>query len=212
MRILFLLLVMANAAFYAYSYVAREGSAVQTAGPELQINAEKVKIMKEVKNEPSACLEWGVMAGPDVARADAALARLELPAGSMRQVTVDAAGFWVHIPPLKSKVELDKKMGELKAFGITDFSAIQDPNLGSNAISLGIFSSEDAAQSRLAMLKGKGVRSAVVEPRTGIIKQTRFYVREPGTDVVAKLAELQQGFPGSQIKAGPCPTPEATKN
>jgi hypothetical protein len=118
----------------------------------------------------------------------------------------------VHIPPLKGKAELDKKLSEVKAFGVTDFSAVQDPNLGRNAISLGIFSTEDAARSRLAILKEKGVHSAVMEPRAGIIKQARFFVREPGTEIVAKLAELQQGFPGSQIKAGPCPAPEIAKN
>lgn len=214
MRTLFLLLVLANLAFYAYAFVARDrGTAAP--GSELQLNAERMRIVKrgEGKSQPevSACLEWGVMSGADVARADAALAGLELPAGSVRRIAADATGYWVHIPPVKSKAELDKKLGELKAFGVTDYSAVQDANLGRNAISLGVFSTEDAAQSRLAALKEMGVRSAVMDARQGIIRQVRFFVREPGTDVVAKLTELQQGFPGSQIKAGRCPAGEATK-
>lgn len=212
MRTLFLLLVLVNAGFYAYSYVTREGSAVQTAGPELQINAERIRIMKQAKGAPAVCLEWGGLTGPDIARADTALAGLELPAEGVQRVAAEAPGFWVHIPPLKSKAELDKKMGELKSAGITDFSAVQDPTLGRNAISLGIFSTEDAARGRLAALKEKGVQSAVMESRAGLIKQARYYVREPRTNIVSKLAELQQGFPGSQIKAGPCPAPEAVKN
>jgi hypothetical protein len=129
----------------------------------------------------------------------------------MQRVAVDATGYWVHIPPLKSKAEMDKKLGELTTFGIADFSPVQDPNLGRYAISLGIFSTEDAAQGRLATLKEKGVRSAVMEPRAGIVKQARFFVREPGADVVGKLAEIQQGFPGSLIKAGRCPATDDTK-
>jgi hypothetical protein len=220
MRILFLLLLLANAVFYAYAFVARERGAAETAGPELQINAEKIRIVKRVEkaegsgakvvsavNTPAACLEWGIIAGPDVVRADAALARLELRADSVRRVMSDAAGYWVHIPALKNKAELDKKMSEVKAFGVTDVSAVQDSGLGRNAISLGIFSTEEAAQTRLATLKAKGVRSAVVEPREGIIRQARFFVREPGEDIVARLAELQREFPGSQIKAGQCPVP-----
>jgi hypothetical protein len=32
-----------------------------------------------------------------------------------------------------------------------------------------------------------------------------YYVREPDAAVVAHVAELQRNFPGTQIKAGPCP-------
>lgn len=218
MRTLFLLLLLANAVFYAYAYVARERGAAETAGPELQINAEKIRIIKRVENAvgsgskalaaadmPAACLEWGVMAGSDIARADAALAQLELPAGSVQRVMLDATGYWVHIPSLKDKADVDKKMSEVKAFGIADVSAVQDAGLGRNAISLGIFSTEGAAQTRLATLKAKGVRSAVMERREGIIKQARFFVKEPGEAIVARLAELHREFPGSQIKAGTCP-------
>ena len=205
MRTLFLILVLANVVFYAYAYVARERDTARKAGPELQINAEKIRIVKPTV--PAVCLEWGSIAESDMARAEALLASLELPAGSMRRVNVDTTGYWVHIPPLKTKADLDKKLGEVKVLGVTDFSAIQDPTLGVNAISLGIFSSEEAAQNRLVALKGKGVRSAVMEPRAGIIKQAVFFVREPRTEVVAKLTEAQQSFFGSQIKAGPCPAP-----
>jgi hypothetical protein len=214
MRTLFLLLVLANLAFYAYAFVARERGPARSAA-ELQISADRVRIVKpavdKTSSGPSACLEWGVMAGAEIARAEAALARLELPTGSMHRVLADATGYWVHIPPLKSKAELDRRMGELRSFGITDFSAVQDASLGRNAISLGIFSTEDAAQGRLAMLKEKGVRSAVMEARQGIIKQARFLVRDPGKDVVARFAELQREFPGSQIRAGPCPAIDAAK-
>ena len=200
-----MLLVLANAAFFAYANVASERETARKAGPELQINADKIRIVKPTV--PAACLEWSVIAEPDIARAEAVLASLELPAGSTRRVNVDATGYWVHIPPLKTKADLDKKLGDVKALGVTDFSAIQDPTLGVNAISLGIFSTEEAAQNRLAALKGKGVRSAVMEPRAGIIKQALFSVREPGTEIVAKLTEVRQSFSGSQIKAAPCPAP-----
>lgn len=220
MRILFLLLLLANAVFYAYAFIAREHGAADSAGPELQINADKIRIVRDVEkgaasgrklvgatDAPAACLEWGVIAGPDVARADAALARLELRQDSVRRVVTDATGYWVHIPSLKSKAEVDKKMSEVKAFGIADVSAVQDSTLGRNVVSLGIFSTEEAAQSRLSALKAKGVRSAVIEPREGIIKQARFFVREPGEEVVARLAELQREFPGTHIRAGACPVP-----
>jgi hypothetical protein len=218
MRTLCLLLLLANVVFYAYAFIARERGTAETPGPELQLNADRISIVKRTDrgatapprgllppNSPAACLEWGVIAGPDVARADAALARLELRADGLVRLATDAVGYWVHIPSLKTKAELDRKMSEVRSFGILDVSAVQEAGPGGNSISLGIFSTEEAAQARLAALKAKGVRSAVMERRESIIKQTRFFVREPGEVVVARLTELQREFPGSALKAGPCP-------
>jgi hypothetical protein len=36
-------------------------------------------------------------------------------------------------------------------------------------------------------------------------KRFAYYVREPDAATVAQIAELQRGFPGTEIKAGPCP-------
>jgi hypothetical protein len=36
-------------------------------------------------------------------------------------------------------------------------------------------------------------------------KQYAYFVREPEAEVVAQIAELQRTFPGTAIKAGPCP-------
>jgi hypothetical protein len=154
---------------------------------------------------PAACLEWGLLAGPDVARADAAIARLDLPQVLVQRVVADVGGYWVYIPPLKDKVEVDKKIRELKKLGVTDFFAVQDQTRWRNAISLGIFKSEDTARNFLARLRGKGVRSAIVERRENFLKQIVYFVREPGDATVTKLAELQREFPGTEIKAASCP-------
>jgi hypothetical protein len=37
-------------------------------------------------------------------------------------------------------------------------------------------------------------------------KRYAYYVREPDAGAVAQIAELQRGFPGTDIKAGPCPS------
>jgi hypothetical protein len=37
-------------------------------------------------------------------------------------------------------------------------------------------------------------------------KRFAYYVREPDAATVAQIAELQRGFPGTQIKAGACPS------
>lgn len=222
MRLLFLLLALANIVFYAYAFVAKPQGSADSQIPLLQINPEKIRIVKATGTVssgkpnpaeqakapppgPAACLEWGLFAGPDVARAAAAIARLELPQTLVQRVVADVGGYWVYIPPLRSKAEVDKKIGELKALGVTDFFAVQDQTPWRNAISLGIFKSEEAAKSFLAGLREKGVRSAILERRGNFLKQMAYFVREPGEAMVARLAELQREFPGSEIKAVACP-------
>lgn len=218
MRLLFLLLVLANVAFYAYAFLARQQSGVDSQIPLLQINPEKIGIVKAgggvapEKSKSAAppggltpCLEWGLFAGPDVARADAAIARLELPQVLVQRMIADVGGYWVYIPPLNTKADVDRKIGELKALGVTDFFAVQDQTQWRNAISLGIFKSEEAAKKFLAGLREKGVRSAIIERRENFLKQIAYFVREPGELMIGKLAELQREFPGSEIKAVACP-------
>lgn len=223
MRLLFLMLVLANAAFYAYGLVAQQQGAADSQSALLQINPEKIQIIgasggavpEKTKPAapspaatgpvPAACLEWGYFAGPDVVHADAAIVRLELPQALVQRVVADVGGYWVYIPPQKNKAEADRKIGELKALGVADFFAVQEQGQWRHAISLGIFKSEDAAKSFLAALREKGVRSAIVERRENFLKQIAYFVREPSPAMVARLAELQREFSGSEVKAVACP-------
>ena len=232
MRALFLLLVLANLLFFAYAHVSREGAGAGGSVQQLQIAPEKIKLLKaageapadkpkapgkaippapKLTVAPSACLEWGVFAGPAVARAETALAQLRLAAGQLDRVVTDAGGYWVYMPPLKNKAEADKKVAELQALGITEFFVVQDAGQWRNAISLGIFRSDDAAQAFLARLKERGVRSAIAARRENFLKQVAFYVREPSDATVAWVTALQREFPGTEIKAGPCPAPSVAK-
>jgi hypothetical protein len=235
MRALFLLLVLANLIFFAYVQVTRESADSGGRISELQIAPEKIKQLKKpdatpgkskgkgkaiaattsntAAAAPAACVEWGGFAGPAVAKAEAALAKLELPASQIDRAVIDAGGYWVYMPPLKTKAEIDRKVGELKALGITEFFVVQDAGPWKNAISLGIFRTEDAAQGYLAKLKERGVRSAIAARRENFLKQVAFYVREPSPATVAKLTDLQKDFFGTEMKAGPCPPPAiAAKN
>ena len=40
----------------------------------------------------------------------------------------------------------------------------------------------------------------------GGARRYAYYVREPDAGTVAQIAELQRSFPGTDIKAGPCPS------
>jgi hypothetical protein len=227
MRAFFLLLVLVNLAYFAYGRVALEGDGIEGRIPQLQVAPERIKLLnatgrapadkqplplkasppappKTATAAPAACVEWGIFAGPGVARAERALASLELPEGQVERAVTDAGGYWVHIAPLKNKAEVDRKVKELRSLGVTEF-VVQDSGQWRNAISLGIFRTDEGAQAFLAGLKQRGVRSAIVTRRENFLRQVVFHVREPSEATVARLMELQQEFPGSEMKAGPCP-------
>ena len=60
----------------------------------------------------------------------------------------------------------------------------------------------DSALARLSLPLPPLQRSL---SEVGGVKRSAFFVREPDAAVVAQIAELQRGFPGTAIKAGPCP-------
>lgn len=229
MRALFLLLILANLIFFAYAHVAGEGATIGNRIAALQISPDRIRLLRsgggpaaEVAQEsrqsippvlapkaPGACLEWNNLGGPDVARAENDLAQVGIESARIDRVVADADGYWVHMPPLANKADVDRKIGELKALGVQEFFVVQEAGKWRNAISLGIFRSDEAANVFLASLRQRGVRSAVVSRREKLLKQVVFYVREPSDSVVAKLAEIQRNYPGTEMRASPCPPPSA---
>lgn len=213
MRAVFLLLLLANVAFFAYAQWMRGPDASADLIPRLQVHPERIKIVPASEQpriggaarDAVACLEWGLFAGPDVARADVAVASLALPGAAVQRAVADSGGYWVYLPPLKTRAEIDRRVAALKARGVSDFYVVQEAGQWRNAISLGLFRSEETARNRAARLKKSGVQGVVLERRENILKQIAYFVREPDPAVVARLAELQREFPATEVKAVPCP-------
>jgi hypothetical protein len=215
MRTLFFILALANALFFAYSWFgsgARADSDAQIIGQQLDpgkirlLRPEQVIALTRKAEPPKAaaavatvCLEWGGFAGADAARAQQALDPLALGANLTQRKQDDVAGFWVYIPPLASRQAATQKAAELKRLGVDDYFVVPDDPKWHNAISLGVFKTEDAAKARLAALRAKGVKSAVVAARAAQTGKTYFQVHDANPAVAAKLNELKQGFPGSDV-------------
>lgn len=216
MRLLFLVLLLANLAFAALIQRGPgTGNDAQLAQQQLhperiklvpyqQIAAPADKVAAKLAANIGACLEWGTFAGNEMTRAASALAKLGLGEKLGQRSLEEITAYWVYIPPLKSKQDADKKISELKALGLTDYFLVQDNSKWRNAISLGIFKTRDAANHRLTGLKDQGVKSAAMGERSQKVSQITFVVREPGEGVAARLVELQKEFPGSELKATQC--------
>lgn len=223
MRTLFLLLVLANLAFFAWVNFIGELDTQSDPRPlARQLTPEKLRILppepaaqaqaavapKPAAEAPPArvaCIEWGGFTPADAARAGEALAPFALgPRLSQRQVD-DVANWWVYIPPRGNRPEAQKKVGELKARGVEEFFIVQDPGPFQYAVSLGVFKTEAAATSRLEALRAKDVRTAVVGKRETALQKTWFQVRGADDALAAKLREMAQGFPGSEVHDCPAP-------
>lgn len=222
MRLLFLILLLANLIGFAYIRYAESRAGVDAQIALLQISPEKVKLLKPrgtdkaaaalSSSPPSpalACLEWGGFAAADAPRAAAALARFDL-ADKLSQRGVSDAGWWVYVPPLKTKAEADQKAGEVKALGIGDLFVVQENSQWRFALALGTFKTEEAANNYLAQLRQKGLRSAVVGPRGAI--SSIFVIRDPDDALAARIAGLTADFPNAQLKATACADALAAKN
>jgi hypothetical protein len=152
---------------------------------------------------PGACSEWGGFAIAEAPKAEQALAPLALGARLVQRRSDETAGWWVFIPPQSNRAAALKKTAELKALGIDDYFILQDEGKMRWAVSLGIFSTEEAARNRLEALRAKGVRSAQTGERDTPVSKVWFQVRNADAALQAKLKELAQGSPGTEVRDCP---------
>jgi hypothetical protein len=207
MRLLFALLVVANLALAVYGLLAPRANSPDAALLERQTGAEQIRIVppRPAPARRAACVEWGGFADAEVSLARRELAELDLGAKLTETRAPAAANWWVYIPPLPERPDVERKLGELQALGVSDYFVVEGEGPMRNAISLGIFRSEQAAFDFLEELRGMGVRSARVGAREQRLTQVAFLVREPDARTSARLAELAIRFRGTELKALDCP-------
>jgi hypothetical protein len=154
--------------------------------------------------EAKICMEWGEFSGTDLARAEKELSGLKL-GDRLTQRTIEyESGYWVYIPPLTNKAALNNKIEEIKAAGLEDYYVLRESRKWNNAISLGVFKTEEAAKKFLLNIKKKGFRTAKVGERKRKLKFTVFVFKRIDAAEGIKLATLQKGFANSELKTLPC--------
>jgi hypothetical protein len=213
MRLLVLLLLLANVGLFAWSRYAPQLASTESHLIAQQIHPEAIRLLTPLQladageragdARGTACLEWGAFSPGDVARAHAALEQLG-PRVSERRVE-DEAGWWVYMQPQGTRQAANEKVAELKRLGIDDYFMVQDDPRLRFAISLGVYRTEQGAKARLEQLRARGVRTAQVAPRTTSASRVFLQVRDIPEQAKAKLAELREAFPGTGLKDCPAP-------
>ena len=212
MKALFFVMLAANLALAAFVYVRDNLPNPDAQILSQQLNAEQIRIVPPrpqppptavaAAPAPGVCVEWGNFAAAESTRAQAALEAIALGPRSQKIDVPVTTSYWIFIPPLKSKADMDRKAGELRALGVNVYALILEPGRWRYAISLGVFRTEDAARRYLALLRGKAVRSAQLGEREQRITQNAFVIRDP---TAAQLASLRADYPGTELRTVDCP-------
>ncbi len=148
----------------------------------------------------AACVELSGIAGADIPKARDAFAAFKLGDRLTERRVEEITRHWVFIAPANDRRSAEVNMAQLRRQGVSDMSIRPD-----NAISLGVFSTEEAARRFLTSLEAKGVKGAEVGPFVKEMREIVMLVREPDTETVARLALLQREYANTLLRAVPCP-------
>ena len=211
MRIVLILLLLANLTLFAYTRLDSGGG----EGVLLtdQVQPDKIKLLTpqqvaglgpaKVAALSDACIEWGPFADPDRTRALADLESLTLGRLLTQKRVEFDGGFMVFMGPFSSRGTADTRAAELKRQGVRD-AVVTETGRGQSFVTLGSFRVEAAATAYLESLAAQGIKLAKLERSTQPIAQSMLVVRSPPQNAVARLKELQPQYPGTDVRATTC--------
>ena len=212
MRALFLLLLLANLAFFAWArYLAQPDPGTDPQPLARQIDPQKLRIVAPPlarktaaaaapSAAPGVCVEWGSFTLADVPAARKLLQPLALGNRVSERQVEETANWWVFMPPQGNKQSAQQKASELDALGVSDYHIVSDEGAYRWAISLGAFRSEAGAQARLTALQAKGVRTAQVGPRVSEVQKVWLRIRGVDAGLRERLQDFAKAIEGSELR------------
>jgi hypothetical protein len=220
MRALFLVLLFANLAFFAWArYLSPADAAADSTPLTRQIEPEKLRILGTGDPQPApkpappaaaatpagsaaqACMEWGSFTLVDAPRAQKMLEPLALGARLAQRRTEETAGWWVYVPPQGTRQNALKKAAELKSLGVEEYFVVADEGPFRWGVSLGVFRTEEAALSRLATLRRQGVKTAEIGARETLVPKVWLQVQGVEAGLESQLREIAKQIDGSELRS-----------
>jgi len=214
-RLLFFLLLIATGTFGVHLWLSASTERADFSARER--NRDEVRIVavtppliaartaeetrRTVQNlAGAACVEFSGITGGDIPKARDAFGALRLGDRLVERRIEEITRHWVFVPAARDRRTAENTMAQLRRQGVSDMSIRPD-----NTISLGVFSTEDAARRFLSTLEAKGVKGAESGPFVRDLRELVMLVKEPDTETVARLALLQREYAGTQLRAVACP-------
>jgi hypothetical protein len=226
LRALVVLLLFANLAFFAWTQGWLTGlTGISPEGdrdPERlkrQLRPEVIRVLPPdavpasapteqntgiAGSATTACLESGPYSATELPAAEGVL-KAALPAGTSWAVqTQDRPGVWlVYMGKYANREALDKKVAELKAFGVQPEPVRSSPEL-EPGLSLGRYENRTQADERLAELGRRGVRTARVVNIAPPAQTHSLRFAQADSGLQQTLGSLKDRLPGEKA-FGPCP-------
>lgn len=194
MRTLVFLLVLGNLVFFAYA----RGYFGPTVDPDAdrvnqQLQPEKVVVVARGEGPPATrraavpraeapvCLQWDGLGARDADKLAAAAAGLAGAQPVERQADkVTRTRHWVRIAPLATQALAERKAAEATRMGVRSHEVVADGDQW--ALSMGLFSTREAAENHLAALRKQGIRSATIGERIDSLERVRAVWRGSAGD------------------------------
>ncbi|BAV34603.1 hypothetical protein SCL_2320 [Sulfuricaulis limicola] len=220
---IFAALVLANIGLWMWASWYQDAPVEETRAARAPVAPEKMRLLNEpgVKLVPRkqpppanaeltasvapACFHIGPFPDVDlVARAETRLNELPLTYSRRAEETRSVTGYLVYLPPLSSPKAAERKRQELTRLGFKDHALMQEEGM-QNAISLGLFTVEANAASRVRELAAKKIQ-ARIQPFQQT--RTRFWldvaVRAPA-ETQGKLRQIDWAAKDVQVQEIACP-------
>lgn len=217
MRALVFLLILANLLFLAWTQgyfgasadpdafrlqqqlLAERITVVARDEPPTEVAKAEKPVKAEEKKAPEQCLSLADLQLADSERVEAMLAE-KWPLFKAQRTTVEgSASYWVYIPALASKQEAENKVAELKKLRVPEFFIVQESGPNKWAISLGLFSSKEAAAARLDALRNQGVKSARVGERKAKSVTAQLEISGPENQVETLRKAIAELLPDGRL-------------
>jgi hypothetical protein len=147
-----------------------------------------------------ACAEIGNFNAEEAKKFSARIASLALGSRVSQHPVQEVATHMVYVPPQGDREAAEKKAGELRRLGISDFYIIQDNSAMRWGISLGVFRMEEAARAHLASLNQRGVRSARIGQRSVTSSMVAFQLHGLDEDTKSAVEKIKAGFVKQEIR------------
>lgn len=209
MRWVALVLLFANLGLLGHLVLVAPGQRGLHDPRGSELNADRITHVRPSvappKLEAGACLEWGPLAAAELARAQERIAEVQ----GAKAIVREARGipvWWVHVPAVRSRDEAERRLREIEELGVKEARVVADDGYR-NAISLGIFRSEEAASTFQARMREIKVRNSAIVQRSDLLKFSTIVIAEPSVAIAARLVELSNLFAGSEVKAVACAAP-----
>jgi hypothetical protein len=175
-----------------------------------QVAAEKAKLVPVSRLIPALtaanyplCIDYPAVLEARSAEFEKQLEALGIEKATpikIEKTTLNEGGtFLVYLSPSATLREAQRKLFELKRVGIEDVALIAEGDL-KWAISLGLFSSDEAVRSRTQQLTRAGIPGAKVSPRSAVVIKVAIKARAIDLELKAPMLALSMAALTSEAK------------